>query len=70
VPLGRLGTPEEGAQAVLWMAGPSYVTGLSIPIAGGQQLCRYPFANEYPDVSADALKDSATTQVKKFDGQE
>jgi NAD(P)-dependent dehydrogenase (short-subunit alcohol dehydrogenase family) len=48
IPLGRLGKPEEAAEAALWMCGPSYVTGLSIPIAGGQQLNRYPFPSEYP----------------------
>jgi 3-oxoacyl-[acyl-carrier protein] reductase len=35
--MGRIGTPEEVAEVVALLAGPgsSYVTGASIPIAGG-----------------------------------
>jgi NAD(P)-dependent dehydrogenase (short-subunit alcohol dehydrogenase family) len=36
VPLGRMGTPEEVADAVLWLAtGASYVQGAVIPVNGG-----------------------------------
>jgi NAD(P)-dependent dehydrogenase (short-subunit alcohol dehydrogenase family) len=37
IPMGRIGTPEEVAEVVAFLAGPgaSYVTGASIPIAGG-----------------------------------
>ena len=35
VPMGRLGTPEEVAQAVLMVAGNAYMTGQTIPVNGG-----------------------------------
>ena len=35
VPLGRLGTPEEVAQAVLMVAGNAYMTGQTIQVNGG-----------------------------------
>ena len=63
IPLGRLGRPEEAAEAVLWMCGPSYISGLTIPIAGGQQLNRYPFPSEYP--GGEAAMDNATEVQKK-----
>ena len=64
IPLGRLGQPEEGAEAVLWMCGPSYVSGLNIPVAGGQQLNRYPFMNEYPN-GGQALNAATDAQAKR-----
>jgi 3-oxoacyl-[acyl-carrier protein] reductase len=33
--MGRLGTPEEVAQAVLMVAGNAYMTGQTIPVNGG-----------------------------------
>jgi NAD(P)-dependent dehydrogenase (short-subunit alcohol dehydrogenase family) len=38
VPLGRLGTPEEVAEAILWLLSPeaSYVTGTVLDVAGGR----------------------------------
>ncbi|MFT4264449.1 MAG: beta-ketoacyl-ACP reductase [Nocardioides sp.] len=35
VPLGRYGDPAEVADAVLWLAGASYVSGAVIPVDGG-----------------------------------
>ena len=35
VPIGRLGTPEEVAQAVLMVLGNAYVTGQTVPVNGG-----------------------------------
>lgn len=69
IPLGRLGQPEEAAEAVLWLSGPSYVTGLQVPIAGGQQLGRYPFAQEYP-TGKDSFQSAVSAQATKFGGKE
>ena len=35
VPLGRAGTPEETAAAILWLAEAPYVTGQNLPVNGG-----------------------------------
>ncbi|WP_431269991.1 SDR family NAD(P)-dependent oxidoreductase [Dankookia sp. P2] len=35
VPMGRLGTPEEVAEAVLMVAGNAYMTGQTVPVNGG-----------------------------------
>jgi len=36
--LGRVGTPEDVAEAVLYLAGARYVTGEIIRVDGGQHL--------------------------------
>ncbi len=38
IPLGRLGTPEEIAETILWLLSPaaSYITGAIIPVTGGR----------------------------------
>jgi NAD(P)-dependent dehydrogenase (short-subunit alcohol dehydrogenase family) len=48
VPLGRVGLPEDFANAVLWLAGPSFVTGLNLQVNGGNQLTRFPTLSELP----------------------
>lgn len=48
IPLGRVGLPEDFANAVLFLAGPSYVTGLNLQVNGGNQLTRFPFLQEMP----------------------
>jgi NAD(P)-dependent dehydrogenase (short-subunit alcohol dehydrogenase family) len=48
IPLGRVGHPEDFANAVLWLAGPSYVTGLNLQVNGGNQLTRFPYLRELP----------------------
>lgn len=48
IPLGRVGYPEDFANAVLFLAGPSYVTGLNMQVNGGNQLTRMPFLDEMP----------------------
>jgi len=50
VPLRRIGEPEDYADAALWLAGPSYVTGLNLPVSGGNQLTRMPYLSERPDM--------------------
>ena len=34
-PLGRIGRPEEAAEAILWLARASFVTGQNLPVNGG-----------------------------------
>ena len=48
VPLGRIGVPEDFADAALWLAGPSFVTGLNLQVNGGNQLTRFPTVAERP----------------------
>jgi NAD(P)-dependent dehydrogenase (short-subunit alcohol dehydrogenase family) len=48
VPLGRVGVPEDYANAVIWLSGPAYVTGLNIPVSGGNHLTRQPGLEELP----------------------
>lgn len=48
VPLGRLGLPEDFADACLWLAGPSFVTGLNLQVSGGNQIFRFPRLAERP----------------------
>ena len=48
IPLGRLGTPADMANAAIWLAGPAFVTGCNLDISGGNQLTRFPFLNELP----------------------
>ena len=52
IPLRRMGYPEDFANAVLWLAGPAYVTGLNIPVCGGMQLTRFPYISEFPGADA------------------
>ncbi|GGC19057.1 short-chain dehydrogenase [Novosphingobium marinum] len=48
IPAGRLGTPEDMADTVLWLAGNDYITGSMLDIAGGNQINRFPFLEELP----------------------
>lgn len=48
VPLGRIGLPADYADTVIWLSGPAYVTGLNIPVNGGNQLTRMPRMDELP----------------------
>jgi pteridine reductase len=38
IPLGRVGTPRDVAEAVLYLAGAGYVTGAVLPVDGGRRL--------------------------------
>lgn len=50
-PLGRIGEPTDFADAALWLAGPSFVTGLNLPVSGGNQLLRFPRMAERPELT-------------------
>lgn len=52
VPVGRVGLPSDFANAVLWLAGPAYVTGLNLQVNGGNQLTRMPRLDEMPGGAA------------------
>ena len=48
IPLGRLGEPADFVDAALWLAGPSFVTGLNLQVNGGHHLTRLPYLSEMP----------------------
>jgi NAD(P)-dependent dehydrogenase (short-subunit alcohol dehydrogenase family) len=52
VPLGRIGQPADYADAVLWLSGPAFVTGLNLPVSGGNHMTRAPRADEMPPMPA------------------
>jgi NAD(P)-dependent dehydrogenase (short-subunit alcohol dehydrogenase family) len=53
-PLGRMGSPQDVANAVLYLAGPlgSYVTGAVVPVDGGGSLLTLPTPQMFADVGA------------------
>lgn len=51
IPLRRIGEPQDYAEAALWLAGPSFVTGLNLHVSGGNQLTRMPTLKERPDMT-------------------
>lgn len=63
IPIDRIGFPADFANAVLWLAGPAYVTGLNIPVCGGIQLARFPYADELPGFKP------LTTQYERTDSK-
>lgn len=46
IPLGRIGTPADFANAVVWLAGPAYITGVNLQVNGGNFLTRFPRPDE------------------------
>jgi NAD(P)-dependent dehydrogenase (short-subunit alcohol dehydrogenase family) len=48
VPLGRIGEPRDYADAVAWLSGPAFVTGLNLPVSGGNHMTRAPRLDEMP----------------------
>lgn len=48
IPLRRIGEPADYADAALWLAGPSFVSGLNLDVSGGNQLTRMPTLTERP----------------------
>ena len=53
IPLGRVGSPEDVAYAVAWLAGPggAYVTGQTLIVDGGRTL----WGNTWPIADPDPL---------------
>ena len=52
IPLGRIAQPEDVADAAVWLAGPSFVTGLNLQVNGGMFLSRFPTPSELPGGAA------------------
>jgi len=50
VPLGRIGEPEDFAEAALWLAGPSFVSGLNLQVSGGNQVTFFPREASRPSI--------------------
>lgn len=50
VPLGRIGAPEDFAEAALWLCGPSFVSGLNLQVSGGNQVTFFPRATDRPEI--------------------
>jgi NAD(P)-dependent dehydrogenase (short-subunit alcohol dehydrogenase family) len=50
IPLGRIGYVEDFADAALWLAGPSFITGVNLQVSGGNHLSRFPRPDELPDL--------------------
>jgi NAD(P)-dependent dehydrogenase (short-subunit alcohol dehydrogenase family) len=50
IPLRRIGEPADYADAALWLAGPSFVSGLNLHVSGGNQLTRMPGLADRPDM--------------------
>ena len=48
VPLGRTGLPTDVADVIMWLSAPNYITGVSLPVSGGNQLTRLPRMDELP----------------------
>jgi NAD(P)-dependent dehydrogenase (short-subunit alcohol dehydrogenase family) len=46
IPLGRVGLPDDYANAALWLTSGAFVTGMNLPVNGGNQLTRMPRADE------------------------
>jgi NAD(P)-dependent dehydrogenase (short-subunit alcohol dehydrogenase family) len=48
IPLGRIAQPEDIAQAVMWLASLTLITGVNLQLNGGNFLQRFPRAEELP----------------------
>jgi len=51
IPLRRIGEPADYADAAMWLAGPSFVSGLNLHVSGGNQLTRMPGVSERPEMT-------------------
>lgn len=48
VPLGRIGHPRDYADAVVFLSGPTYITGVNLPLSGGNHLTGMPRLEDIP----------------------
>ena len=48
VPLQRIGLPKDYADTVVFLSGPTYITGLNMPVSGGNHLTGMPRPDEFP----------------------
>lgn len=51
VPMGRCGVPQDISDVIMWLSAPNYITGVALPVSGGNQLTRLPRMDELPVVS-------------------
>ena len=66
IPLRRIGMPADFANAVIWLAGPAYITGANLQVNGGNFLTRFPRPDETearPEDSGKVLFDREHGQV-------
>lgn len=51
VPMGRCGLPQDISDVIMWLSAPNYITGVALPVSGGNQLTRLPRMDELPVAS-------------------
>ena len=51
VPMGRCGVPQDISDVIMWLSAPNYITGVALPVSGGNQLTRLPRIDELPVAS-------------------
>ncbi|NWK97905.1 NAD(P)-dependent oxidoreductase [Sphingobium lactosutens] len=59
VPLGRIGLPRDYADTVVFLSGPTYITGVNLPVSGGNHLTGMPRLEEI-ESGADAYRSAKT----------
>ncbi|AMK19818.1 SDR family NAD(P)-dependent oxidoreductase [Sphingobium herbicidovorans] len=59
VPLGRIGLPRDYADTVVFLSGPTYITGVNLPVSGGNHLTGMPRMEEI-ESGADAYRSEKT----------
>ncbi len=64
IPLKRIGVPSDFANAVLWLAGPCYATGINLQLNGGHFLQRFP----RPEELAAKVEDAGRPQHDREQG--
>lgn len=59
VPLGRVGLPRDYADTVVFLSGPTYITGVNLPVSGGNHLTGMPRLDEI-ETGMDAYRSDKT----------